>query len=53
MAKRPTQLDKAIQNLDAQIAALQLARQALVQQRTGMAVKPVAAPRTRPVEKIG
>jgi hypothetical protein len=53
MAKRPTQLDKAIQNLDAQIAALQLARQALVAQRNSLGVKQVPGPRTRPVEKIG
>jgi hypothetical protein len=55
MAKRLTQLDKAIQNLDAQIAALQLARQHLVQQRTGLAVKPAPTRRTGTiaVEKIG
>lgn len=54
MAKRPTQLDKAIQNLDDQIATLQLARQTLVQQQRTTARAP-AKPRTATikVEKIG
>jgi hypothetical protein len=40
MAKRPTLLDKAIQNLDAQIAVLQAARQQLVQQPRTVTAKP-------------
>lgn len=55
MAKRPTQLDKAIQNLDDQIAALQLARQHLVQQQRTVATKTAPKRRTGTlvVEKIG
>ena len=40
MAKRPTQLDRVIQHLDAQIAALQLARQQLVQQQRAIPARP-------------
>lgn len=43
MAKRPTQLDKAIQKIDDQIAVLTHAREVLVAQRVEGARKPIAA----------
>lgn len=43
MAKRPTQLEKAIAKIDEEIAALQLARKHLEQQRdAAMKLKPMA-----------